>query len=126
MWTGISGTDRGGVTGYTDETNPVNPWARGYVTPIPQPEQAPSPPVQPVYGIPNFNYTPSTLLQNQLIRANQQFNGQAFNQMQAPIGWNNAPSLSVLPKLSYESQGQQAPALSNGGLLGNNNNLLTP
>lgn len=113
MWTKINKTNRNNITKYTNKTNPVNPWARGYVTPIPQPEQAP-----PVYGIPNFNYTPSTLLQNQLIRANQQFNGQAFNQMQAPRGWNNAPALSILPKLSYESQGQQAPALSNGGLLG--------
>jgi hypothetical protein len=85
-----------------------------YTTPMPQQPAVQQAPSQPVYGMPNFNYTPSYLLQQQLSRSNQQFN----NPITAPRGWNNAPALSILPKLSYESQGQQAPALSNGGLLG--------
>jgi len=113
MWTGIGNTFRGGVTGYTPATNPINTTATGYV-PMAAPVQTQQAPSQPIYGMPDFSYTPSAWLQQQIARSNQQFN----NPITAPRGWNNAPMLSILPKLSYESQGQQAPALSNGGLLG--------
>lgn len=108
IYTGIGNTFRGGVTGYTPETNPINNF---YVPMAPQPAQVQA--SQPIYGMPDFSYTPSALLQQQLARA-----GQFNNPITAPRGWNNAPPLSVLPKLGYESRGQQAPALSNGGLLG--------